>query len=96
VLARYWCFAKHHYQKDGHPTGELENMRCAARVLKAVYGHTLVREFGPLALKALQLRMIDDDLSRGVINGRIGRIKRIFRWAVSEELCPPSAMSALK
>lgn len=96
VLARYWRFAKQHYQKDGQPTGELENMRCAARVLKTVYGHTLVREFGPLALKALQLRMIDDNLSRGVINGRIGRIKRIFRWAVSEELCPANVLHGLQ
>lgn len=30
------------------------------------------------------------DLSRGVINNRINRIKRIFKWAVSEELIPPS------
>lgn len=40
--------------------------------------------------------MIEDDLCRGVINGRIGRIKRIFRWAVSEQLCPPSVLHGLQ
>lgn len=39
--------------------------------------------------------MIEAGLSRGVINSRIGKIKRVFRWAVSEELAPPSHMHAL-
>jgi len=35
-------------------------------------GSTLVKDCGPLALKALRERMIEDGLSRGVINSRIG------------------------
>ncbi len=37
-----------------------------------------------------------EDLSRGVVNARIDRIKRIFRWAVSEELIPPSIDQGLR
>lgn len=95
MLARYWRFAKQHYRKDGEPTKELDNMRYAARPLKRLYGRTRARDFGPLALKALQSHMIEADLSRGVINGRIARIKRILRWAVSEQLVPPSTCHAL-
>jgi len=33
--------------------------------------------------------------ARGLINQRIGRIKRLFRWAVSEELLPQAVAAAL-
>jgi hypothetical protein len=34
-------------------------------------------------------------LSRGVINHRMARVRRIFKWAVSEELVPPSVYQGL-
>ena len=79
LCAKYWQFAKQHYRKRDKGTSEIDNIRCALRPLKELYGRTLVQDFGPLALKPLQLRTIDDGLSRGVINGRIGKIKRVFR-----------------
>jgi integrase len=39
--------------------------------------------------------MIEAQLSRGVVNQRIGRIKRMFKWAVAEELVPESVYRAL-
>ncbi len=68
MLVAYWTFAKQHYRKNGEPTNELANIRHALRPLKNLYGQTSLSEFGPLALKALQARMIRDGLSRGVIN----------------------------
>ncbi len=88
ISASYWKFAQQHYRKRDKGTSEIDNIRYALRPLKELYAATLVEDFGPLALKALQGRMIEDGLSRGVINSRIGKIKRIFRWAVSEELAP--------
>ena len=97
MLARYWPFAETHYRdKNGRPSKELDNIRYAIRPLKRLYGPTLVRDFGPLALKALQQRMMDDGLCRPVINSRIGKIKRVFRWAVSEQLCPPDVLKGLE
>ena len=97
MLARYWVFATHHYRtRDGRPSKELDNIRYAVRPLKRLYGHTMVSEFGPLALKALQQRMVDDDLCRPVVNSRIGKIKRVFRWAVSEQICPPAVLQGLQ
>ena len=40
--------------------------------------------------------MIESGLSRGVINNRIGRIKRMFKWAVAEELVPSSVYHGLQ
>jgi integrase len=95
MLARYKKFAVEHYRRDGVPTGEWDNIRYSIEPLLRLYGRTLVRDFGPLALKSLQAQMAATRLSRGVINSRIAKIKRIFRWAVSEQLAPPSVVTAL-
>jgi len=90
VLLRYRTFAEGYYVKDGKPTKELEEMRLAVKPIRELYGETLAREFGPLKLKAVQQHLIKADLSRNVINHRVNRINRIFKWAVSEQLIPPS------
>ncbi len=95
LIACYWKFAESHYRKNGEPTKEIDNIRQACRTLKRLYGSKSVREFGPKSLKAIQQQMIDDNLSRGVINSRVGKIKRMFRWAVSEELAPENLSHAL-
>ena len=105
MLAAFRRFAVTHYQKDGKPTPELGNFDDAFKPLNMLYGRELVRDFGPLKLKALQRMMINGytdangtvrrGLSRGVINSRIGRIKHAFAWAVSEELARPSIAHSL-
>jgi integrase len=35
-------------------------------------------------------------VARGVVNNRVGRIKRVFKWAVAEELVPPSVHHGLQ
>ena len=96
VLGLYWRFAKSHYVKDGVPTGELENVKHALRPVRKLYASLPARDFGPLCLKALQRWMIENGLCRSVINSRIGKIKRVFRWAVSEQLCPPAVLHGLQ
>jgi len=44
--------------------------------------------FGPLALKAVRLKLIERRYTRKYINDQIQRIKRIFRWATENELVP--------
>jgi hypothetical protein len=94
LLLRYWQFAKQHYRKDGAATGGVNNIRCAVKPLKALYGHTLASEFSPLSLKALRQHMIGIGLCRTLINQRIGIIRRIFKWGVSEALVPPAVRRA--
>ena len=40
--------------------------------------------------------MVEGGISRGVVNHRVGRIKRIFKWAVAEEIIPPSVFHGLQ
>ena len=96
VLLRYREFAKGYYVKNGECTKEFEEMAFALKPVRELYGSTLAREFGPLKLQAVRQKMIDSDLSRGVINNRINRVKRFFKWAVSEELIPPSVYEGLR
>lgn len=88
LVADYWVHAEQYYRKDGKPTREIANIRAAMKPLLKLYGHTEAAEFGPLAVKALREELIDDGLCRGVVNQRVGMIKRMFRWAASEELVP--------
>jgi integrase len=63
--------------------------------LNEMFGTVPVRQFGPKSLRALQDRLIRDGLARGTINSRIGRIKRMFKWATADELIGPEIPSAL-
>ena len=96
VLALYWAFAKTYYVKNGEPTGELANMKYALRPVRKLYASLPARDLEPLALKGLQQHLIDTDLCREQINARINRIKRVFRWAVSEQLIPPQVYEGLR
>lgn len=97
VVYRYREFAKTYYAKNGEPTKEFTEMRYALRPLRELYGDTLASEFGPLKLKAVRQHMIDaQDLCRGVVNARVKRIKRFFKWASSEELVPPTVSHGLR
>ncbi len=94
VLA-YWHFAVGYYRKNGEPTGEIDNIRAALRPLRRLYGCSLGSEFGPDALELIQEEMIRAGLSRKVINARVSRIKRMFRWASRKRLVPPEIYAGL-
>lgn len=96
LVLRYWEFAETYYVKDGQPTKELVSMREALRPVRRLFGDTQAEQFGPKSLKLVREHMIDQGLSRKVINQRINRIKRAFKWAVAEELVPPSVLHGLQ
>ena len=95
LIARWWKFAKGHYRRNGKPTGTLGSVRPVLRILKEVYGPTPAAQFGPLALKAVRLKFIERGGSRNYVNRSIQRIKQLFKWAVSEQLVPPSVHQGL-
>lgn len=51
--------------------------------------------FGPKALRRLRDGLVAEGLARSTINGYVGAIKRVFKWAVSEEMIPPATYQAL-
>ena len=87
VLLKFIDYAERYYRDGDQVSKEVVNYKHALRVVKQLYGNTSADKFGPLALKAIRQHMIDvQDLCRKEINKRLGRIKRVFKWAVSEEL----------
>lgn len=95
LVDAYATFAERYYRKDGRPTGSLPGIRVALRHLRLAYGHTCAADFGPLALKALQQRLVDAGHCRRHVNDSIDRIRRVFKWAVHQELIPASVHQAL-
>ncbi|MBO0699618.1 MAG: site-specific integrase [Zavarzinella sp.] len=97
LILYFWRHVEAHYRHpDGTPTSEVENYRYSLRPVRELYGHTPAAQFGPLALKAVRRKMVEDGLARGVINQRVGRIRGMFKWAVGEQLVGPSAYHALQ
>ena len=74
----------------------------ALRPLRKLYGDTLASEFGPRKLKNVREEMIlaglesGRGLNRNYINDHTGIIKRMFRWAVGEELVPTQIHQGLE
>jgi len=89
VVNAYRRFAERYYRKNGAVTREYGCIKEALKIVRELYGRTAANEFGPLALKAVRQRMIDNGWSRGYINKSIGRIRRCFKWAVENELVRP-------
>jgi hypothetical protein len=79
-------FAEGYYRKDGKPTGEVTNNWYALLSLRPLYMHTLARDFGPLALKAMRQEIITSGLCRNEVNRRTRIIVRAFKWAVEAEM----------
>jgi len=97
LLLAYMKFAQTYYVRDGEPTREIDGIRDSLRPLRKLFGRTAAKDFGPLRLKAVRQHMIDvQNLCRTEINKRIGRIKRFFSWAVSEELIPAAVSHGLQ
>jgi integrase len=96
VIVRYLSFARGYYRKAGRETPEVRNIKEALRPLQTLYGSLPAAGFGPLDLKTVRARMVADGVSRGVVNRRVGRIIRAFKWASSEALVTASVHQTLK
>jgi integrase len=97
LIARYWVYAKRYYRNpDGTMSTEVEAIRLALRPVRELYELARAAEFGPLSLRAVRHKMVEQGLCRANINKQTSRIKRVFKWAVSEELVPGHVYHALQ
>src|SRR5262249_7057581 len=65
------------------------------RPLRRLYGDTEAAAFGALKLKAVRQDMVDGGWARTLINKRVRRLVRVFKWAASEELVPVAVYQSL-
>ena len=104
LILAFWQHAEQHYRRpDGTHTAEIDCLRAALRPLRQLYGHTPVKDFGPLALKAVRQRMIEsvDERTkrpwcRRSINLHTYRVRSVFKWGVEQELVPATVLHALQ
>lgn len=95
LCGRYLRFAKGYYLKAGKCTGTVPAIKSAIKYLRDWYGREAVSQFGPLALKAVRQKMVEEGLSRNYVNDHVARIKRMFKWGVAEQLVPAATDQAL-
>lgn len=88
LVNAYRKFAEGYYVKHGEPTGTFENVKPMLRLMRTCYGDIRAVEFGPLALKALQARMVAVNRSRRYINDQMSRVRQMFKWAAGNEMIP--------
>ncbi|MDO8302681.1 MAG: site-specific integrase, partial [Sedimentisphaerales bacterium] len=79
----------YHRDYTGAKTKETREIRYAMRLLIDRFCALPIEEFGPLKLVQVRDDMIKLGWRRRVINQRVGRIQRMFKWAVSRELVSP-------
>jgi integrase len=97
LAAAFWDHAQAYYRRpDGSPTEELANFKPILALMRDLYGETPAAEFGPKRLRALRQKLIERGGARGYINSSIARLKRVFRWAVAEEMVSPVVHQALE
>ena len=95
VCTQYHRWAEGYYVKDGKPTTEMGNVKCAIKALRESYASLPAREFSPLKLKTVRQRFIDGGLSRTDCNRFTSIVARIFRHGVENELIPPDVAHGL-
>jgi integrase len=97
VVARFLAWADRYYRKaDGAPSREFPNYVAASRFLLKVYRDEPADEFGPLKLKQVRDLMVEHGWARSPINKQVGRLKRVFKWAVENELVGADAFVRLQ
>ncbi len=102
LVARYNSFAKEYYKNSKEPA----NIEIAVRHLTEFCPTMLVEDFSLRTLKELRESMTEmtverngeprPRLCRKVINQRINIIRRMFLWAVNEELAPVHVYESLR
>lgn len=93
---QYQAFADTYYRRpDGAPTREATNIKYALAHLTATCGTKLAHDFTPTLLRQVRQDMLNKNLARRTINQRTIKVRRAFKWAVSEELIPANVWHAL-
>ena len=89
LLLAFLQWAVTHYRTpDGKPTNEVDHFKRSAALMRELYGFTPAKEFGPKALAAVRDRMVWRGWCRTLVNRRTERVKRMWKWAASQELVP--------
>ena len=96
LIVAFLIHVERHYVKDGAPTTEQWLIRSAVKPLRALYGLSPASQFGPLALKMVRTKLVESGIVRNSVNASIGRIRRMFRFGVANEIVPVEVLTRLE
>ena len=97
LILAYLEHARSYYLKHGRPTSTQNHIRDALGPLHDVYGSTPSAALGPLRIKTVRQRMIDErKWARTTVNKAVGIIKRMFKWGAENELVPAQVYQSLQ
>ena len=91
IASAYLKQCKTYYQNSR----EYQNVELAVRRFLLNTKDSPAEDFGPLRLQESRQQMIDQGLSRSTINSRVGKIKRMFKWAAGQQIVPITTYQAL-
>lgn len=94
LILLYQEFASNYYEDQGHQS-HYNAMITVALKLEHLYHNVTAADFGPKMLKEFRSTLVEDGNSRDYVNDQINRVRKIFKWAVSEELIPVETYQAL-
>jgi site-specific recombinase XerD len=95
LALRYFRHCEKYYVKNGVVTSQVRLVRLSLAVLNRLFGHTLVRDFGPLGLEMCQAEFVRQGLCRNECNRRTKLIRQAFRWGVSKQLIEVTVLQSL-
>lgn len=95
LVLRYLAHVDAHYVKDGKQTSERHNQRAALRVLVELYADLPAADFRPAQLRACVAVMVTKGWVRTTVNGYSGRLVKLFKWAVGQDLVHPDVPARL-
>lgn len=95
LIAAYLPYAEKRYTRNGQVSKEYTEQKHALRPLDELFGTIQAASFGPQRLNELRNYLIAKRLCRRVINRRVQRVRRFFRWASSTGLVPQELYAGL-
>jgi integrase len=95
IAARYLLHAETYYRDvRGHKTSSYDGVRMAIRALEP-YFDIPAMEFGPLRLQSMRALLVEQGRPRVTCNRVVKAVRRLFKWAASQELIPVAVSDAL-
>ena len=97
LVDRYSAHAEVYYRRaTGEPTGEHQNVSHALTPLREMFGDMSADDFVVGELHLYRTHLVSRNLARGVVNQRVGVVRRAFRWAEGEGLIRPGKFEHLR
>jgi len=95
LMVAYLKHCQSYYRKDGELTREYGCIKEALREVRKLFELDQVDHFGPKSLKEVRTAMVALGWSRKYINKQVGRIVRMFKWGVGEQIVRSTTWQAL-